>query len=397
MIPREFAAASSRLLAVYCGVQALQVLAVLPWLQRPPLMAWTPGLASLLLWLLVAALLWTQAPRLAGWLAAPARSRVAPVERLFVVLAGCFVLIDAMTGLLGLLGRRLLQEGLQGLHADAALLLPLALQLLQFGAGVGLLLVAPWLARRHVPPAPLPAVDTRLPRALGELIGNVSVTGLNKLTELALTLKDEAEGHAIRAMKTSMDVVIAAVQGKRPDFSGALSADGTVTIVFSDMEGFSTMTERLGDQQAHKLIRQHNDLVRGELQRHGGKEVELQGDGFLLAFGDAAAALRCAVAIQRAFAKYSARQPQEPMRVRIGLHTGKPIKEGDRFFGLTVILAARIAGQAKGGEILASAALRERFVDDPEFSFDAGRETELKGLAGRHRMHGLLWDQNSTG
>jgi len=399
MIPREFAAAASRLLAIYCGLRALQALAGLPWarLLAAPLAAW-PALLPLLLWLSAAALLWWQAPRIARRLdPAPARSRIAAAESLLCQLAGGLVLIDAAATLAGSLLQALLPGGTR-LALDAATLLPLAIGLVQLAGGAALLFAAPALARRHVARLPAsPPLDTRLPRALGEMIGSIGVTGLNKLTELALTLKSEAEGRAIQAMRSSMDAVIAAVQGRRPDFSASASPDGTVTIAFSDMEGFTAMTERLGDRRAHRLIKLHNEMVRNELRRHGGQEVELQGDGFLLAFGDAAAALRCSVAIQKAFARFSARHPQEPLRVRIGLHTGKPIKEGDRFFGLSVILAARIAAQARGGEILVSAALRERFADSDEFAFDAGREAELKGLAGTHRMHGLLWEQISTG
>jgi class 3 adenylate cyclase len=110
-----------------------------------------------------------------------------------------------------------------------------------------------------------------------------------------------------------------------------------------------------------------------------------------IAFGDAAAALRCAMAIQRACAKFSARHPQEPIRVRIGLHTGTPIKEGDRFFGLSVILAARIASQAQGGQILVSGLLKELTESSGQFRFDEGRDVELKGLSGAHRVFELEW------
>ena len=70
---------------------------------------------------------------------------------------------------------------------------------------------------------------------------------------------------------------------------------------------------------------------------HGGHEVELQGDGFLLAFSSERSALLCAIAIQRAFAAYSEAHPEEPIRVRIGLHTGEVLKDADKFFGKTVI------------------------------------------------------------
>jgi len=81
----------------------------------------------------------------------------------------------------------------------------------------------------------------------------------------------------------------------------------------------------------------------------------------------------------------------EPIRVRIGLHTGEAIKEGDAggradFFGKNVILAARIAGQAKGGEILVSSLLKELTESGGDIRFGDGREVELKGLSGSHRV-----------
>lgn len=384
---RDLALPLCRLLAAWCGLQGLQQLA--RWPALSPLSA-LPGAG---LWLLVAAALWFLAPR---YLPPATGKRSAGTERrqgqLLFLAAALLLLADAVAVAGGLLLRAWL--GSPPLLEEWA---PLALVcLLQAGAGLALLLLARPLLDRVVPEAPPgPVLDTRLPRALGELIGSVGLTGLNKLTELALTLKDEAEGHAIRAVKSSMDLVIAAVQGKRPDFAGAISADGTVTIAFSDMEGFSAMTERLGDQAAHEVIKLHNQVVRKELQREGGKEVELQGDGFLLAFADPAAALRCATNIQRAFARHNASKEGEPIRVRIGLHTGTPIQEGDRFFGITVIMAARIAAQAGGGEVLTSAALHERCAGDPDFHFGPPREAELKGLAGRHRMHPLLWTDSA--
>lgn len=87
--------------------------------------------------------------------------------------------------------------------------------------------------------------------------------------------------------------------------------------------------------------------------------MELQGDGFLLAFQSARQALLCAVAMQRAFARYSEENAEEPIRIRIGIHTGEALRDADKFFGKTVILAARIDAQAEGGEILVSSLLKQ--------------------------------------
>jgi class 3 adenylate cyclase len=161
--------------------------------------------------------------------------------------------------------------------------------------------------------------------------------------------------------------------------------------MFSDMEGFTRMTERLGDLRAREVIRDHNRIVREQLAAHGGYEVELQGDGFLLAFASARRALHCAIGIQRAMLAHSAAHPEKPLRVRIGLHTGEVLREADKFFGRTVILAARIAAQAQGGEILASALLRELTQSSGDLRFGAERVLELKGIAEPQRVCEVAW------
>jgi class 3 adenylate cyclase len=77
--------------------------------------------------------------------------------------------------------------------------------------------------------------------------------------------------------------------------------------------------------------------------------------------------------------------------IRIGLHTGEAIRDADDFFGRTVIVASRIAGQARGGEILVSGLLRELTESSAEFTFEAAREVELKGLAGTQRVCAVVW------
>jgi len=191
--------------------------------------------------------------------------------------------------------------------------------------------------------------------------------------------------------KGTIDIIADTIGSKRPDLSGHAAPDGTVTLLFSDMEGFTTMTERLGDRRAHAVIQRHNAIVREELARYEGREVELQGDGFLLSFADTREGLRCAMAIQRGFAAHNEKHPEEPVNVRIGLHTGEVIQDADHFFGLTVILAARIAAQAVGGQILASSIVRERGDGAPGIRFGTGRQVPLKGISERQRLHAVEW------
>ena len=148
------------------------------------------------------------------------------------------------------------------------------------------------------------------------------------------------------------------------------------------------MMERLGDQKWMEVLREHNKIVRRNVNAHGGFEVKSEGDGFMLAFQSARKALQCAIETQRAFAETA----EPPIRVRIGLHTGEVIREGEDFFGKHVNLAARIAGQASGGEILVSSLLKELADSAGDISFDEGREVDLKGLAGSHRVFAVDWE-----
>ncbi len=189
---------------------------------------------------------------------------------------------------------------------------------------------------------------------------------------------------------TSIDAVVASVQAERPDLRPHVAPDGTVTILFTDIEGSTEMTERLGDLRWVEVLREHNAIVRRQVAECGGFEVKAEGDGFMLAFQSARTALQCAIEIQRALAERND-QAAEPMHVRIGLHTGEAIKEGEDFFGKHVILAARIAGRAKGGQILVSSLLKELTESAGDIEFGEGREVELKGLAGPHRVFEVVW------
>jgi class 3 adenylate cyclase len=222
-------------------------------------------------------------------------------------------------------------------------------------------------------------------------IAGAQQLGMQPLVEHALALKLALQGVPTGELNQSIYAVASRVEHERPDLRAHAAPDGTVTLLFSDMEGFTAMTERLGDLRAREVIRRHNRIVRQQLSAHGGYEVELQGDGFLLAFGSARQGLLCALAIQRALGADEQAHPDEPIRVRIGVHTGEALRDADRFFGKTVILAARIAAQAQGGEVMASSLVRELVASAGDLRFGAAREVELKGLSQPQRIHPVEW------
>jgi class 3 adenylate cyclase len=168
-------------------------------------------------------------------------------------------------------------------------------------------------------------------------------------------------------------------------------ADGTVTILFCDMVDYAGMTERMGDQLSREILREHHRIVRDAIARHGGREISVQGDGFMVAFGGAARALRCAIDIQRSFQENAPTVEGERIAVHIGIHTGDALDEGDDYLGHTVIVASRLADAAAGGEILVSSLSEQLVQGSGEFRFDGHRETRLKGMERAQSSSTLAW------
>ncbi len=130
------------------------------------------------------------------------------------------------------------------------------------------------------------------------------------------------------------------------------------TIVFTDLEGHTAMMQRLGDQRGRDVLRAYDRITRDALREHGGTEMKALGDGFMASFPSATRALQFATGLQRAVGAY-VEAGGEPLRVRVGVNAGEPIAEGDDLFGTAVILAARIAAEAVGGQVLVADVVRQ--------------------------------------
>ena len=228
---------------------------------------------------------------------------------------------------------------------------------------------------------------------LGDVLGTARRMGARWIVDRALRDRLEAQGLTEVDVTTSIDEMVSELEQERPDMRAHAAPDGTVAILFSDIEDSTVLTERLGDERWLEVLREHNAIFRELLARHDGYEVKSQGDGFMLAFPDPCEALECAIDVQRAFAERERDGSGEVLRVRMGLHTGEVISEEGDYFGKNVIMAARIAAEARGGEILVSEELREAAADGNgnRLRFDEGRELELKGLAGSHRVFRAEW------
>ena len=161
--------------------------------------------------------------------------------------------------------------------------------------------------------------------------------------------------------------------------------------MFTDVEGSTPLRERLGEERFNAALAEYEALLSAAAREHGGTQEMSAGDGHLLAFRGARGALRCAVGVQRAAA---AQAPD--FKVRMGVHTGELERLDGRLRGRALVKGARIGAMARGGEVLASAVVREvADLDeaDGDIWFEPGAEVELRGLRGRHALVTVRWER----
>jgi class 3 adenylate cyclase len=157
-----------------------------------------------------------------------------------------------------------------------------------------------------------------------------------------------------------------------------------VTLLFTDIEGSTHITEHLGDAKAQELLRNHNAIVRDALRTHGGSEIKHTGDGIMASFASASKALESAIAIQRALARRNQEHPDTPIHVRIGLNAGEPVAEEHDLFGTAVQLARRICDRAEPGQV-------RELVAGKGFLFSDRGETALRGFEDPMRLYDVGW------
>jgi len=176
----------------------------------------------------------------------------------------------------------------------------------------------------------------------------------------------------------------------------ALSAGAFRTILFTDIEGHTPMMERLGDVKGRAVLREHERITREALRQHAGTEVKAMGDGFMASFASAQKAIECAIALQKAFALRHAegalQASVEPISVRVGINAGEPLVEEDDLFGASVIVAARTAAKARGGEILVTDVVRQ-LVAGKGFLFADRGAIDLRGFEEPVRLYEVRWSE----
>ncbi|MGH2740364.1 MAG: adenylate/guanylate cyclase domain-containing protein [Actinomycetota bacterium] len=174
--------------------------------------------------------------------------------------------------------------------------------------------------------------------------------------------------------------------GDRATAAAAASSRAERTFMFTDIVRSTTLLEAIGDEAWTNLIRWHDETLRSLFAGHGGEEVDHAGDGFFVAFRSAAAAIDCAVAVQRRLAEQRTSQGFAPL-VRIGLHTTTATRSARAYRGKGVHEAARVAEAASGDEIVATS----NTAADSRFPLSEARSVQVEGIAEPLEIVSIEW------
>ena len=176
--------------------------------------------------------------------------------------------------------------------------------------------------------------------------------------------------------------------------SRQLAQPGFQTLLYTDIEGHTAIIQKLVDEAGRLVLREHERITRKAIEDYRGIEVMTRGDGFLVRFSTAHAALACAAELQRRLADAGAELPVE-LRVRIGINAGEPIQEGDELHGAAVKATEAIAARAHGGEILIANVVRE-LAAGKSFAFADRGLQDIPGLEEQVRIWEFLWAHTAT-
>jgi class 3 adenylate cyclase len=154
------------------------------------------------------------------------------------------------------------------------------------------------------------------------------------------------------------------------------------TVLFTDLVGSTERAAELGDRAWRELLERHNELVRRELARYRGVELDSAGDGFFASFDGPARAISCALAVAERVASVG-------LTVRAGIHTGECERVGEKLAGLAVNVGARVSSAADAGEVLVSSTVKD-LVAGSGFSFADRGDHELKGIPDRWRLYAVV-------
>jgi pilus assembly protein CpaF len=200
-----------------------------------------------------------------------------------------------------------------------------------------------------------------------------------------------ADPALLKSVAEGLGQPVNAAQALTPEtIISSLSAgqsEGTVTIMFTDVEGSTQMLSSRGFTLSHEIMKAYDSIMEDKITEHAGRRIKGLGDGVMVSFGSVRHAVECGIEIQRAIAEYSKQNPERKLKIRIGINTGEVVEEAGDIFGAAVNVAARVAGKAKGGQILVSDVVRELVGPVSEMKFVYRGRYKLKGFPDRFRLH----------
>ncbi|MDX2224821.1 MAG: adenylate/guanylate cyclase domain-containing protein [Rhodospirillaceae bacterium] len=164
------------------------------------------------------------------------------------------------------------------------------------------------------------------------------------------------------------------------------------TFMFTDLVGSTAMTQELGNAEAQKIVRAHNNAVRNALAQYRGREVKHTGDGIMAVFQDAPNAVQATIQMQRDFAEHNASFPNLPLTVRIGLNAGEAVQEENDFFGAAVQMAARVCAQAANGSVWVSQSVVDG-CKGQRLGFIPRGQFKMKGIQGARTLYEVAWTE----
>jgi class 3 adenylate cyclase len=161
-----------------------------------------------------------------------------------------------------------------------------------------------------------------------------------------------------------------------------------MAVLVTDLVASTEMTHRLGEERAHELFRDHDEIVRAARRRHSGEEVKHTGDGIMIRFDEPGDAVACAKTIQELLTDHNESVSDDPLNVRMGIAYGDVVEEFEGLFGTTVVMAVRIMSKAEGGQVLVSETVQQAVGS--KVRFGPSRTLELKGFPEPVAVHEVL-------
>ncbi len=164
-----------------------------------------------------------------------------------------------------------------------------------------------------------------------------------------------------------------------------------VTVLFTDIAGSTALTQSQGDEGAQQIVRVHNRIVRGALDKFNGKEIKHTGDGIMASFINTTDAVSAAAEMQSQSKANNKTNPTLPLNLKVGLDTGEPIAEDNDLFGVTVQLAARLVDKAQAGQVFVSETV-QAICKGKNIKFASRGLFSIKGFDEELMVYELLWN-----